>query len=293
MIGAMAKLGFIGLGAMGSRTAARLVDAGHEVVVWNRTPDKAAALTERGASAGSNPADVAAHSELVLTMLADPSALRDVVEGPEGLAAGASGATTVVEMSTVGPDAIAQLREALPRETGLLDAPVLGSTSEAEGGRLQIFVGGDRALFDRWDEVLSVLGKPIHVGPLGMGAAAKLVANSTLLAALIGVGEAIALADSLGLPREQTFEVLSVTPLAAQAERRRSAIESSEYPRRFALSLAHKDATLILEAAAGAGLELRLIAAAREWLAAATEAGLGEADYASVIAYILGRASNS
>jgi 3-hydroxyisobutyrate dehydrogenase/2-hydroxy-3-oxopropionate reductase len=138
----MVKIAFIGLGAMGSRMAARLVEAGHEVVVWNRTAAKADPLVARGARRAGSPREAAESAEVVMTIVADPASLRAVTEGPSGIAAGIGGSSTVIEMSTVGPRSIAWLASALPPGTGVLDAPVLGSLTEAESGILKIFVGG-------------------------------------------------------------------------------------------------------------------------------------------------------
>jgi 3-hydroxyisobutyrate dehydrogenase/2-hydroxy-3-oxopropionate reductase len=281
----MTRVAFIGVGAMGGRMARRLLDAGHELSVWNRTPAKAAPLIEAGATAAATPAEAARRAEVVITMVADSDALQAVSEGPEGIAAAA---TTVLEMSTVGPAALAELQAALPPDAGLLDAPVLGSLSEAEAGTLQIFVGGSEPLLERVRPLLAELGSPIHVGPLGAGAAAKLVANLTLLGTLGVLGEALALADGLGLASEAMWEVLEGTPLGAQAERRRGAVESGEYPLRFALALARKDADLVADGAAAAGVEVPLARAARDWFADAEAAGFGELDYSSVLARIIG-----
>lgn len=283
----MATVAFLGLGAMGGRMAGRLVDAGTEVVVWNRTPAKAEGLAERGAVLAGSPAEAAAAADAVITMLATPEALREVTEGPGGLAAGVRVSSTVLEMSTVGPAAIARLAAALPVGVGLIDAPVLGSITEADAGMLRVFVGGPAPLVTEWLPLLTTFGTPMHVGPLGAGAAAKLVANSTLLGVLGLIGEAVALADGLGLSRDAAFEVLSVSPLAAQAERRRPAIEDGEQPVRFALSLAGKDASLVVDAASGAGVDVRLASAVRDWLADAERAGLGARDYSAVLTRIL------
>jgi 3-hydroxyisobutyrate dehydrogenase-like beta-hydroxyacid dehydrogenase len=220
-------------------------------------------------------------------MLADPAALRAVTEGPDGIAAGAGGSSTVIEMSTVGPEAVRWLRSTLPPETSVLDAPVLGSLGEAESGTLHIFIGGPDDLATRWEPLLGALGGPIHVGPFGSGAAAKLVANATLVGTLTLFGETLALADGLGLSREVAFKVLAATPLAAQAERRRASLEHGEFPRRFRLALARKDAELIQEAAASAGADARVLAAAARWFAEAEEAGLGDRDYSEVLTRIL------
>jgi 3-hydroxyisobutyrate dehydrogenase-like beta-hydroxyacid dehydrogenase len=273
----VARVAVIGLGEMGSRIARRLLDAGHELTVWNRTRQRA---VEFDAPVAETPGEAASRVDVVITMVADPEALRAVSEGPDGVAAGARGGTTVVEMSTVGPAAIARLRSLL--QSDLLDAPVLGSVSEAESGTLSIFVGGDEAVFERRRELLEVLGTPMYVGPSGSGAAAKLVANTTLIGTISVLGEALALGERLGLTRDRVFEVLARTPLAEQAERRRGPFERSEYPPRFPLRLARKDADLVAES----GIDLRLVAAARSWLAEA-EARDGDLDYAALLTWIV------
>jgi 3-hydroxyisobutyrate dehydrogenase-like beta-hydroxyacid dehydrogenase len=271
----------VGLGGMGSRIARRLLDAGHELVVWNRSPDKTQPLTELNAVAAASPADAARRAEAVITMVADPDSLREVTEGPDGVAAGEP--DTLIQMTTVSLEATRRLEPLVPR---LLDAPVLGSLAEVEAGTLKVFAGGPEELVERWEPLLSALGDVIRVGPVGAGTAAKLVANSTLLGVLAVLGEALALARALGLSHEAAFEVLSATPIAAQAERRREAIESGEYQRRFALGLAFKDAELIREAAQASGVELKVAAAAREWFAEAREAGWEDKDYSAILAWI-------
>jgi 3-hydroxyisobutyrate dehydrogenase/2-hydroxy-3-oxopropionate reductase len=195
-------------------------------------------------------------------------------------------------MSTVGPEATARLASLLPAEA-LLDSPVLGSVAEVDAGTLSIFVGGQSDLVERWRPLLSTLGAVLRVGGVGAGTAAKLVANTTLIGVVGILGEALALGDALGLSRTTSFAVLGKTALADQAERRRPAIESGDYPPRFALYLARKDADLIVDAAEQAGLELRLAKAAREWLAEAEEAGLGASDYSAVLARMLDRTKMS
>jgi 3-hydroxyisobutyrate dehydrogenase-like beta-hydroxyacid dehydrogenase len=283
----VSRVAVIGLGAMGSRIARRLLDGGHELFVWNRTPAKADELVSSGATLAESPAAAARDAELVITMVTNPDALRDVTEGPDGVASGIDRSASMIEMSTVGPDAVARLASVLPDGVGLLDAPVLGSRTEAEAGTLNIFVGGPAELFERWRPLLSQLGSPIHLGPLGSGAAAKLVANSTLVGTMGVLGEALALADDLGLSRDAAFVVLARSPLGEVAIRRRGAFEAGEYPPRFALSLAHKDAELVVAAAKKSGLELPLSEAARSWLADADEASWGEQDYVALLSWIV------
>ncbi|HZD68532.1 MAG TPA: NAD(P)-dependent oxidoreductase, partial [Actinomycetes bacterium] len=166
----MIVIAFIGLGAMGSRMARRLLDAGNDVVVWNRTPAKAERMTARGATMAGSCAEAASRAEMVITMVADPAALRAVTEGPSGIAAGLTPGATMIDMSTVGPDAVSRLDSVLPDGVALLDAPVLGSISEAESGTLKIFIGGPAGAAERAMPVLSALGTPLRVGPLGSGA---------------------------------------------------------------------------------------------------------------------------
>jgi 3-hydroxyisobutyrate dehydrogenase-like beta-hydroxyacid dehydrogenase len=280
----------LGLGAMGGRIARRLVQTGHEVVVWNRTAARTAPLVELGARAADSPAEATRAAQVVLTMVADPEALIAVTEGTDGVASASGRGTTVIEMSTVGPAAIGRLRSVLPDEAGLLDAPVLGSLGEAESGTLLVFVGGPADLARRWTPLLSDLGSPIPVGPLGTGASAKLVANATLVGTLALLGEVIALADGLGVPRETAFRLLAATPLAAQAERRRPSLETGGFPLRFSLSLARKDAELIAAAVEDAGVDARVLGAAARWFVEADEAGLGDRDYSEVLTRIIQRA---
>ena len=285
----MTSVAVIGLGAMGARFAGRFLEAGHEVIVWNRTPEKAEELVSRGAAAAASPAEAARDADAVVTVVSDPEALRAVTEGPNGIAAGANASTTVIEMSTVGPRAVRWLETALPPGVGLLDAPVLGSLSEAEAGTLLVFVGGPRRLAERCIPLLGTLGSVIVAGPMGSGAAAKLVANATLVGTLTLLGETIALADRLGLGRRLTMDILAQTPLGLASKRRRQQLETENFPLRFRLALARKDAELIQEAAEAAHADTRVLAAAATWFADAEEAGLGDEDYSTVLQRIIDR----
>jgi len=284
----MTKLAFLGLGQMGEPMARRLLRAGHDVTVWNRTRSRADALAGQGAAVADSPAQAAAGADAAFTMLADPAALREVVLGPDGLASGLAPGSVLVEMSTVGPDAIRELASRLPEGVGLLDAPVLGSVPAVIEGSLKVLVGGDRETYERLREVLEVFGPTTHVGELGAGASMKLVANSTLGAAVVGLGEALALADRLGVETTVALDILSGGALGNAVQRTRGAIESGAYEPRFKLSLAEKDLRLVQDAARAAGLDLPLAGAARAWFEDAANAGRGEQDYPAVIAHIRG-----
>ena len=283
----MEHIAFVGTGAMGSRMARRLLAAGHDVNVWNRTASRAQDLAAAGAHVAATPREAARGARYAITMVADETALAAVTEGPDGILAALEPNSTLLEMSTSGPAAIARLAAAVPAGAHLVDAPVLGSLSEVDAGTLSIFVGGTGDDFARVEGLLAALGTPLHVGPLGAGARAKLVANASLVGVLGLLGELLALADGLGLPRSTAFSVLSRTPLAAQAERRRPAVEGPDGDVRFRLALALKDAELVTRSAESAGVDVRLLPAAASWLRQAVASGRGEADYSAVLREII------
>jgi 3-hydroxyisobutyrate dehydrogenase-like beta-hydroxyacid dehydrogenase len=283
------RLAFLGLGQMGGPMAARLLAAGHHVAVWNRTSRKAAPLVDRGARRASSPRDAGQGAEAALTMLADPGALEEVLFGADGLAAGLGAGSTLIEMSTVGPEAVRRLAGRLPQGVDVVDAPVLGSVPQARDGALQVFVGGTEAQFGRWRGVLEAMGSPVHVGPLGAGASMKLVVNSTLGAIMAGLGEAMALGDALGLDQGAVLDVLAASSIGITARSKRRMIEAGIYPPNFKLALARKDMGLVSEAAEGAGLRLRVAPASGDWLAEADRDGLGDLDYSALVAHIRGK----
>lgn len=276
------KIAFIGLGHMGSAMAARLLDAGYDLTVWNRTAAKAGPLLERGARQADSPADAATGSDIVITMLTDTAALEQVLFGPGGVAEAIGPGHVLLEMSTVGRDEIRSVAERLPSHVVLVDAPVRGSIPEATEGRLVVFVGADRTTFERVEPILRTLGTPSRVGGLGSGAAMKLVVNSTLAAAMTAAGEAVALGDVLGLDRGTVLDVVANSPVGGVIKAKRKAIENGIYPPSFKLSLARKDLQLVSEAAAEAALDLKVAPAALAWLDQAADAGLGDLDFSSV-----------
>lgn len=281
----MAKLGFIGLGKMGTPMATRLLAAGNSVAVWNRTSEKMAPLVERGARAASSPADAAAGAEAVITMLANPQALED---DDDSLARGLSPEQLLIEMSTIGPDEFRDAAARLPQGVRMVDAPVRGSVTAAAEGRLDIYVGADDETYERVARLLAPLGNVRHVGGPGAGAATKVVVNSASIAAMDALGEALALSDTLGLDRGTALDVLASTPVGGQVIDKRANIESGSYPAAFKLRLALKDIRLVTAEAAKAGIDLKIARASNEWLTEADRAGAGNLDYSAVVATITG-----
>ncbi|HZM84657.1 MAG TPA: NAD(P)-dependent oxidoreductase [Candidatus Limnocylindrales bacterium] len=282
----MAKLAFLGLGMMGAPMAARLLGAGHEVTVWNRTAGRCAPLAEQGATVASSPKQAAERAEFVITMLANPEALEAVVFGEGGLAMALAPGQVLIDMSTVGVDAFRSVAERLPDTVAVVDAPVRGSIPQATSGQLAIFVGANPALFERVEPILAPMGTIHHVGGQGAGAAAKLVVNSTLGAVITAFGEALALGDVLGIDRPALLDVLAESAIGGTVKAKRANVESGDYPAAFKLSLALKDMRLVSEAAGRAGRRLRVAEAAREWLERADREGAGDLDFSAVIATI-------
>src|SRR6266542_4308102 len=275
----MAKLAFVGLGLMGTPMATRLLEAGNDLTVWNRTAEKSRPLADRGAAVASTPAEAAVGVEAAITMVANPQALEQVVFGTDGLAAALRPGQLLIDMSTVGPETVREVAARLPQGVTLVDAPVRGSVPEATAGRLAIYVGADQAVFDRVAPILTVLGTPHRVGGPGAGAAAKVVNNSTL-------GAAMALGDALGLDRSALLDVLADSPIGTTVRAKRANVESGSYPPNFKLSLALKDLRLVDQTAQRAGRRLPVATASRDWLERAASSGAGDLDYSAVIATI-------
>jgi 3-hydroxyisobutyrate dehydrogenase/2-hydroxy-3-oxopropionate reductase len=278
----MTRVAFLGLGAMGEPMAGRLVAAGHEVRVWNRTPGRDEDLVTAGAVRAATPAEASADAEVAITMLSDPPALEAVLFAPGGAAETLPPTATLVDMSTVGPGPIRAAAERLA-PVAVLDAPVLGSVPHAKAGTMTIVVGGDAAVLARTRGILGVLGTPIHVGPLGAGAAVKLANNAAVMSALIGLGEVLALTDRAGIDADAVLDAMSRGPLGSLIERWRDKITGSVRRVDFRLALARKDLGLAVADAERAGLRLLVTEAALVRLDAAVAAGRADDDNSAVV----------
>jgi 3-hydroxyisobutyrate dehydrogenase-like beta-hydroxyacid dehydrogenase len=285
----MARIGFLGLGEMGTPMASRLLHAGHDVNVWNRTAARAAALAQQGAAVASSPAKAAAGANFVITMLATPEALEEVLFGTAGLAPALSTGQVLIDMSTVGPDEIRSVAARMPKGVSLVDAPVRGSLPQATSGRLDIFVGATDETYERVRPILESLGSVKHVGGQGSGAAMKLVANLALGAAIVALGEALSLGESLALERSVLLDALADSPIGPIVAAKRANIESDRFAPSFKLQLAAKDLKLVMEAAAARGRDLKQARANRAWLDEAAEHGAADLDFSAVVATISGQ----
>lgn len=281
----MSTIAVLGLGAMGHAIAAKLLAAEHDLGVWNRTPGKDDELVAAGARRADSPADAVRDVEVVITMLTDPPGLEEVLFGSEGAAVAIPRTATLIEMSTVGPTAIASVVERLA-PVAVLDAPVLGSVPSVETGRLVILAGGDHAVFDRHAELLSLLGTPVYLGPSGSGAWLKLVNNAASTATLVALGELLALTDRAGLEIDAVLRGLEVGPLASLIERWRPRLRGEDQSSYFRLALARKDLAITFDEAERKGTELTVAAAAAARCDEAIEAGLGNEDFGAIVPFL-------
>lgn len=226
------EIAFLGTGGMGLPMALRLLTAGHSLTVWNRTPGKADALVEAGAVRAGSPAEAVRDAEVVITMLADPAAALAVADA---MIPALRPGTHWIDTSTIGPDAVAALAARLPDGVTLIDAPVMGSVDRAASGELLILAGGDTAPVD---EVLARLGSVTACGGPGTGAALKLVLINAVIGSVAVVAETLALAASLGLPRDVAVRALVAGPVGGAAAR--ATATGSHFP----VALAAKDVGL-------------------------------------------------
>ena len=281
----MTAVAVLGLGAMGRAIAARLLGAGHDVRVWNRTPGRDDELVAAGARRSTTPADAVREAEVVITMVTDPPALEAVLFGLDGAAPAIPDSATLIDMSTVGPTEIASLVERVA-PIAVLDAPVLGSVPSVESGSLVILAGGDPLVFERHTQLLALFGRPIYVGPSGSGAMLKLVNNAAGTAALVAVGELLGLTDRAEIDLDVALDSLAAGPLASLIERWRPRLTGEDHASYFRLALARKDLALAVEEAERAGTELTVAEAAAARCDEAIEDGLGDQDFGAIVPFL-------
>jgi 3-hydroxyisobutyrate dehydrogenase-like beta-hydroxyacid dehydrogenase len=283
------RVGFIGLGAMGSRMAGRFLAAHHEVVLYNRTPERTKALADRGATVAATPRQLAAEVDVVCSSVANDAALEQVMFGPDGALAGARPGATVIEMSTVNPRTARRLHEAArSKGVAVLDAPVSGSTLQAEQGQLVIFVGGEADVYQQCRPLLAVLGsKTFYLGSSGSGATMKLCVNTLLGLGIQALAEAIALGEKAGLERGRFLDALGETAVVSPSQKAKlDNARKDQYPAAFALRLMFKDFGLIMDTALELSVPMPATAAAVQVAAAehAREvAAQGDEDFSVVI----------
>jgi 3-hydroxyisobutyrate dehydrogenase-like beta-hydroxyacid dehydrogenase len=282
----MSRLAFVGLGAMGSRLARRLLAAGHAVTGWNRTADKARGLVSAGLTPARSPREAAEGAEGVFVMVTDDAALRAVALGSEGLIAGLAAGATLLEMSTVSPSVVRELESAVTaRGAALLDAPVSGSTITVEQGQASFIVGGEVAALERARPWLLAMGTAVtHVGPLGLAKTMKVATNLGLAVQMLAFSEAVLLAEKAGIARERAVEALLKSVIASPMVKYRGPFVLGQMPTDawFKVAMIQKDLQLALDQGRATGVPMPLTSVAQEWMTAARGLGLDGYDFAIV-----------
>ena len=290
------RVGFIGLGIMGSRMAANLRRAGHELAVFNRTRETADAWArEHDATVAATPAQAAAEAAVVITMVVDGPQVEAVLLGDGGAAGGAAEGTLCVDMSTIAPTETRRIGAALAeRGVRFMDAPVTGSSPRAQDGTLTIMAGGEPEDFEHARPLFEAMGELIvHVGGLGDGEMIKLINNAVAAVNAATVGEALLVARRAGLDLDALVRVMAAgSGGSAMLELKAEPMRRHDYATLFKLDHMLKDVRLCLDEAQAAGVPFAFAAQAREILSAGAGRGLGDDDFAALIEVLEGTAGS-
>ena len=281
-------VGLIGLGLMGKPMGHNFLKAGFPLVVWNRSAAKADDLVRAGAKLGANPREVAAQADVLFTIVSDPPALEEVLNGANGVFAGLRRGSIYIESSTISPD-LARKTAATCAERGIdfLDAPVTGGTWGAEKGELLFMIGGKAGTFERAKPVLEAVGKKFFLlGPNGAGQTVKLAMNLILALQVDALAEAIALVSASGVAGERLVEVMQASMARSGVlDVKAPLILKNEFPASFPLRLMHKDLGLALDLANQIGVALPAAAAARETYSYVKGEAKEDLDYSAVMKF--------
>jgi 3-hydroxyisobutyrate dehydrogenase len=284
------NVGLIGLGTMGGGMAGVLLKAGFPLAVYNRNSERAKPFEAQGARRAASPRDAAQGCDVVIAMVADDQASRQVWTGNEGALAGAKPGTVLIECSTISPGWARELAGlASKQDCHFLDAPVTGSKAQAGSGALRFLVGGEADFIQRADPVLRALGTDvIPLGPVGSGALMKLINNMVCGVQVASIAEAMALIETSGLNKQKALNVLTGgapgSPLVKTVAGR---MTSRDYNVQFAIHLMGKDLSYAIAEGNEHGVILNTVAAALQVFQRAGEAGLGDKDIAAVVEPLL------
>ena len=287
-IGSQTKVGLIGLGLMGKPIGMNLLKAGFPLTVWNRTASRADELVAAGAKLAQTPRELAANSELMLSIVSDPTSLEEVLWGQNGAMQGLQRGSIYIDSSTVSPTLARKVAAACEeREVRFLDAPVTGGDWGAKKGELVFMVGGDAATLTDAEPVLRVLGKKwFHLGPNGAGQTIKLAMNLILALQVDALAEALALVTAAGLQGEKLVEVMqSSMARSGVLDIKSQNLLKGDYTPSFPLRLMHKDMRLALELAQQIHVELPATEAAFKTYSRVKEAAKEDLDYSAVMKF--------
>jgi 3-hydroxyisobutyrate dehydrogenase-like beta-hydroxyacid dehydrogenase len=293
----MTAVAFLGLGIMGSRQAANLARAGHELTVWNRTASKAQAFAgEHGATAAATPAEAAAAADVVISMVVDGDQVREVLLAePDGAVHGARDGAVFVDMTTIAPSQTRAIGAALAGHgVRMVDAPVTGSSPRAEDGTLTIMAGGAAEDVERVRPLLEVMGRlVVHAGELGQGEMVKLINNAVAAVNAATVAQALIAGEATGVALDVLVQVMAAgSGGSAMLDLKAGPMRAHDFSTLFKLEHMLKDVRLCLEETQAAGVAFPAAAAARDLYAAGMGRGLGDADFAAVLEVLEGLSGN-
>ena len=281
----MANLGYVGLGVMGGRMAKRLLDAGHQITGWNRTRSKADWLIEAGMQWADTPRQVAEKADVVFSMVTNTQAVKAVTQGDDGIVAGLAPGKLYIDMSTMSPAYSQELAgQVAAKGAKMLDAPVSGSVTTLEQGKLSVMVGGEEAAFEQALPILQDVGpKVTHVGANGLAVAMKIATNLSLAVQMLAFSEGVLLAEKSGIKRETAVEVLLHSVIASPMVVYRGPFVLGHPDEAwFNCNMMQKDMLLALELARDLDVPMPTTAATNEYLTAARGMGLDHYDFAVV-----------
>ncbi|MGY3793963.1 NAD(P)-dependent oxidoreductase [Aquimarina sp. 433] len=285
----MKKIGFIGLGIMGSRMAANLQKKGYDLVVYNRTKEKAKHLLQNGATWATSPKEVAKETDVIITMLSTPEVVREVAIGNQGFLSSLKDNSIWLNCSTVNPSFTKEM-DIISKEfrVGYLDAPVAGTKAPAENGELLFLVGGDTASVNEVSPLLTIMGKKtLHLGKVGKGAAMKMLINQLLGQSIVAFAEAMVMGEALELEKETLFNVLLNTPVVAPfISNLRQKLENSDYEANFPLKWIQKDLHLSSISAYENNVAAPNLNSTKEIFAQAKQQGYGNLDFSAVYEFL-------
>ena len=287
----MANLGFVGLGVMGGNMVNRLLGKGHSVTGYNRTRGKAQWLADQGMKWGDSPRAVCAATDVTLVMVSNSEALQEVADGPDGLLAGLRAGKILIDMSTVSPAASRALASQV-REKGadMMDAPVSGSVTTLQQGKLSVMAAGSRETFERVKPLLEDIGpKVTYVGENGLALSIKIATNLNLAVQMLAFSEAVLLAEKSGIARETAVEVLTHSVIASpMVQYRGPFVLKLPEEAWFNVNMMQKDMLLALEMGRKLDIPLPTTAVANQFLTAARGIGLANKDFAVVFDVLAG-----
>jgi 3-hydroxyisobutyrate dehydrogenase-like beta-hydroxyacid dehydrogenase len=277
----MMRLGFAGLGAMGAGIARRLHEAGYDVVCWNRTKEKAEPLLEEGMGWAETPRELAGSVDVLFTMLTNTAAVEATAAGPDGVLAGLREDMVWADISTIAPDASVAMAERVHAAGAwFLDCPVSGSPATLAAGQMSVMVGGERAAFERVEEVLHAIGpKVTYIGPNGQAILAKVAINLALVVAVTALAEGVALAEKAGVDRAALVDAVLKSVIASPVVGYRAPLLVDDTDVFADVELQQKDLVLAQDLARRLGAAVPTCAAASEMLNAARSSEKADRDF--------------